>query len=246
MKKIIIACAVFLLASGSAIADTVNLAIGEWAPYTSEKNPKGKLAEVLVREALELEGHQVKLSYYPWKRSYELVKNGEADGTFPWYSNDERKVEFHMNEEPLMHDKAAFFHLKTTAFEWAEFSDLKKYRVGGTIGYSHVKQLEDQGVTVSAVANEETNFKKMLAGRIDAYPASIVVGYEMINRLFSADKAALFTFHPKLLTEDAMFGLFSKHSAKGKEYSEALSRGLKKLRASGRYDEIYETYMTAN
>ena len=69
--------------SSAFAADVVNMAIGEWAPFTSEKDPKGKLTEKVVTEAYKLEGVDVKFSYFPWKRSSTMVEEGASDASFP-------------------------------------------------------------------------------------------------------------------------------------------------------------------
>ena len=98
---------------------TVRLAIGDWAPYTSPTDPKGKLAEEIVTQAFAEVGITTNYSYYPWKRSLEMAKGGaETDGTFPWNSVKERNVDFILNKEPIMKDDAVYFHLKTTKFDW--------------------------------------------------------------------------------------------------------------------------------
>lgn len=234
----------FCLCASLAQAEAVRLAIGEWAPYTSEKNPRGKLAEILVTKAFAMDGVDTVYSYFPWKRAYELVRTGEADGTFPWYENSERRADFHFAQEPLMYEKEVIFHLKSTDFQWRQMADLKNYIMGGTIGYSHIADMEEAGVPVQSVSHEELNFKKMLAGRIQAYPAGFLVGYDIINRIFPPEKSALFTNHPKAFREAAMYGLFSRKAPNGDRYAEILSRNLAKMKASGRYDEIIVEHLT--
>ncbi len=230
----------------SSVADTIRLAIGEWAPYTSERDASGKMAERIVEEALKRQGHTVEYTYFPWVRSYEMVKQGHYDGTFPWYMTPERQVGFWVHATPVMREKEVFFYLKTLDFHWQTIEDLKAYRVGGTIGYSHVDTMEAAGVRVEKVVSEEQNFRKLLVDRIDIYPASFLVGYNMIHKLFGAEKAQLFTNHPKPLRNDAMFALFSKRTEKGKEYADALEEGLKALLESGEYDALVEAFLIRN
>ncbi len=104
MKKVFLMLVLFIVMSiflsSSAFSQTVvKMAIGEWAPFTSETDKTGKIAETIVTEAFKLEGIDVKYDYYPWKRSYELVKDGKADGTFPWTRKPERENDFIINPE---------------------------------------------------------------------------------------------------------------------------------------------------
>ncbi|GLQ33539.1 substrate-binding periplasmic protein [Litoribrevibacter albus] len=227
---------------GLVHADTVYLDIGEWAPFTSEKDPDGKIAETLVREAFALEGFDVEYNYYPWKRSYERIKNGQSDGTFPWFVNPDRGDNdyFIISKERLFRDKEVFFYHVNRPFDWKEFSDLKNYVIGGVIGYSHVVQLANHGITVEAVSNEAQNYRKLMAGRIDAVPGGQIVGYYMIQKMFPEAKVRMITHHSKPLREADMFMFFSRKRPRSQEFDAAFSRGMKKLKSSGRYSTILD------
>ena len=218
--------------------EIVKLAIGEWPPYTSQYDPDSKILEKVVAEAFRLEGIEVKYDYFPWKRSFIYARDGDYDGTFPWQKNRERGNAFYINSIPLVSDVSVFFHLKSSRFDWRKFDDLKKYKVGVTIGYSQEKFYRDKGIKVEAVPKEELNFYKLLAGRIDVYQASRLVGYSIINKLFDPEKRKLFTHHPKIVDRNELYILFSKASPGGKKFKERFDSGLKKLKASGAYDRI--------
>lgn len=242
--KLISTLAMTVLMALSAQAETLRMAIGEWAPYTSEANPQGKLAEALVTEALKTQGIDVEYSYFPWKRSYEAVVAGDFDATFPWYNNEERDAQLIVSDEPLVQEQEVFFHRTDTDFEWSSLGDLSGMSVGGTIGYSHVQQLEDAGISVNTAASDDVNFKKLINGRIDVFPASKIVGNTMINNLFSASKASELTFHPKPLSQGDMYIMFSRNIDGGQRMADAFDEGLTELKNSGRYDEIVNQYLS--
>ena len=141
---------------------TINLLTGEWPPYTSKSELKGKMAEAIVSEAFKLEGVTVKYEYYPWKRSYRSAKEGFGAGTFPWYKSEQRENDFIVTKEPLLKVKNVFFHLKSLDFQWESYEDLKKYSIGGTIGYTDTALLQSKGLNVQLVPREELNLKKLL------------------------------------------------------------------------------------
>jgi len=225
-------------------AETLRMAIGEWAPYTSESNAQGKLAEVLVTEALDTQGITVEYAYFPWKRSFEAVVAGDFDATFPWYTNEERDEQLIVSKVPLVQEQEVFFHRTDTDFDWSSLSDLSGLRVGGTIGYSHVQQLEDAGISVNTAASDDVNFKKLLNGRIDVFPASKIVGNTMIKDLFSTEEARQLTFHPEPLSQGDMFIMFSRNTAQGQQMADAFDQGLTELKNSGRYDDIIDQYLS--
>ena len=237
----------FLLGSmtNSSANETITLAIGEWAPYTSEKNQKGKIAEVLVTEAFKLVGIGVKFQYFPWKRSYVSAQKGVLTGTFPWLKTDKRASEIIYTKEPLIESRYVFFHMKSLNFKWESDEDLKKYNFGGTIGYKEIEFLESRGIKVQKVVKEEFNLKKMLVGRIDVAPFDFLVGYHTINTLFPPAQAALFTNHPRDIFgagAENMYLLISKNITNGQEIADKFDTGLRKLKESGRYDTIIAQY----
>ena len=63
--------------------ETLTLAIGEWAPYTSDVDQTGKLAKKIVAEAFKLSNIDVEYKYFPWKRSLESVRKGDYVGNLP-------------------------------------------------------------------------------------------------------------------------------------------------------------------
>jgi polar amino acid transport system substrate-binding protein len=243
MKKIALVLALLgAMVVNAHAEETVKLAIGDWEPYTSSTNPKGKLLEVVVTEAFKLEGVVVKYEYFPWKRSITNVENGDFDGTFPWNKTPERVSSFHIPQQSLLKDDAVYFHLKSKAFDWKTIDDLKNYSVGVTVGYKEEKIYKDKGIKADAVPSEDTNFKKMLAGRIDVYQTSKVVGYSMINKMFTPDEAKLFTNHATPVEQAEYFILFSKKTPNGKALADKFDSGLKKLKDSGAYKKILADY----
>lgn len=218
--------------------ETVTVAVGEWPPYTSQHDVHAKIAQTLATEAFALEGVHTVYRYCPWKRCYVEVEEGRVDATLPWFRSAKREKAFLFSQEPLIHDKEVFFHLKSLDFHWTNFEDLKKYRVAGTLGYYDTDLLESEGVPLDKVTNEELNFEKMLVGRVDLYATSLDVGYYIIHKLYDPTKAVLFTNDPKPLHEADTFVMFSRKIPNGASLRDTFDKGLRALKASGRYDEI--------
>ena len=238
MKSLLWSLLFALACQSSTANETARLAIGEWAPFTSETDPNGKLLEHVVSEAFKLVGVDVVYRYFPWARSYRNIETGSYDGTFPWNKTEERDAVFYIPKQSIIKDEGVYFHLKTTAFDWNDLQDLKKYRVGVTIGYKQEKTYADNQIMADPVPSEELNFKKMLVGRVDVFQTSKRVGYMTIRKLFSPEDAARFTNHPKPVEIDEYYVLFSKKSPKGKYLSEKFDEGMQALKKSGRYQEL--------
>jgi len=238
MKKIILYSLFIILSSTLFAKTTIKMAIGEWAPFTSEKNKDAKVLEKIVKEAFKLENIEVIYEYYPWQRSYQLTKIGKADGTFPWYKTKDKLKFFIYHKETLIELKEVFFHLKSFDFNWEKIEDLKKYKVGASLGYSHKELFENNNIKADVIPKAKLNFKKLLLKRIDVFPENCIVGYYRINNIFKVEEANLFTSHKKPLQSNHAYILFSKKTKNGQELADKFDSGLKKLKKSGRYKEI--------
>jgi len=205
-------------------AKTVIFSIGEYPPYTSESDEKGKLTEKIVREAFALEDYNVQYEYYPWKRAFAMVKEGQANGSFPWYKTEERVKEFLFPEEPVVDVSSYFFHLKNVEFDWSNIEDLKQNKIGATIGYSHIALFDKHGIQYDIASSDEVNLKKLLAGRIEAFPLDFYTGHYMIKELFAPEIAMLFTYDTTPLEEGGYYIMFSKQLEALKNWQKHLIR----------------------
>ena len=118
--------------------ETIRLTSGEWAPYLSEKLKHNGIVGRILKEAFALEGIEVKISFFPWKRAYSEAKKGKYDGTAVWLKKTEREKAFYFSE-PVIEEQHVFFHLKSYPFKWNAFEDLENHRVGGLLGFSYCK-----------------------------------------------------------------------------------------------------------
>lgn len=251
MKKniftVFIAFYVVLSATAAATCraeSSVTCNIGEWPPYTSEKNDSEKIAERIVAETLKLMGQSYSVTYAPWKRAYHSVKTGKANVTFPWYKNEERSQDFIINSEALITSNTLFFHLKTTEFQWETPADLKNFKMGGTLGNGEEAFYKQHGIKADLVGTEIANYKKLLAGRIDAVPSDSIVGRKLLSEKFSPDRAAMVTMHPTPLFSGDMFLLISREMTDGETFAAQFDAALKQLKASGRHREIIDEAIT--
>jgi len=224
---------------------TITLSTGEWAPYTSQSDPQGRIAQMIVTEAFNLENTSVKYSYFPWKETLEKSKELQVDGTIPWYKTKLRQEEFYYSKQAIIRTKIVFFHLKSLDFKWKSYKELQKYTIGATLGYKSTKFLEDKNLNLLIVPKEEENYKKMLNKKVDITASSILVGYNIINKTFPKTQTKLFTHEQKaIFPETGAHLLIAKNHPRAKELINTFDQGLKKLIKSGRYEQIIRNFMT--
>ena len=230
-----------IFASPTSGNEVVKFAVGEYPPYTSARNHNAKVLEILVAAAFKLQSIDVEFGHYPWKRSMALAMNGDVDGTFPWLKNSDRLRDFYIGDQEIYQDQGVYWHLRSTPFDWNTAEDLRKYKFGVTVGYTRTQDFfNKQGIRADAEVSEELNFKKLLAGRIDVYRTSRVVGTYLVDSLFDAKSRNRFVFHPKFADDSHFFILFSKKTDRGQRLEKEFSKGLRKLRASGKYKDIIQ------
>jgi polar amino acid transport system substrate-binding protein len=143
-----------------------------------------------------------------------------------------------------------FYHRKDMAFSWEKFEDIRGLRVGVMQGYSAADILErlnqeGMGLSLDYATTEESNFRKLLLGRIDLFPAADGVAEWILFTRFTPEERRLITSNPKPLHPDVrartQYLIYPKNSARSEQLDAAFDRGMKKLRESGRYDAIMRT-----
>ncbi len=233
-----------ILGCGMAAAQTsktIRLTNGEWQPYLSKDSPHHGFASHIVTEAFAQVGVEVEYGFFPWKRSMKLAKLGQWDGTVIWGESKERLQNFHFSELVVL-TTFVFFHLGSTQFDWNTYEDLSDINVGGTAEYYYGDAFEGAEAAgifrTNRASNDETGLKKLLKGRIDVFPGEIMVTNAQIRDTFPEEQVALFTHHPKSITERRQFLLLSKNVPGNEEMLDRFNEGLKLLKESGKYDQI--------
>ena len=245
MKKafLLIALMLFHCSMVHAANGQIRITNGEWEPYLSESSFEYGLASHIVSEAFRLEGIAIKWGFFPWKRSYELARQGLWDASAVWWPTPEARKDFWISD-PVVETSFVYFHLKNKVFDWESVDDLQGLNIGITLGYDYGKEFMSamtQGrISVDANAQDELNYRKLLLGRIDVFPNDPMVGYAQIKNTFSPDNAARFTHHPKVFERSTLSLIISKEAEKGQYYLEKFNAGLEKLKQSGRLAQMFQ------
>ncbi|NNG01264.1 MAG: transporter substrate-binding domain-containing protein [Desulfobacteraceae bacterium] len=246
MRVIVRLGCIFLLFAFVGICnadETIRLAGGEWPPYQSRHLKYDGVVSRIVTEAFALGGIKVEYGYFPWKRSYTLAEIGEWDGTLAWFDLPERRKDFYISD-PVIDTQYVFFHRKGMAFDWKDISDLKNLRIGGTLGYDYGKAFQsaekDGKIRIIRKPSEEENLIRLYNDKIQIFPCDVEVGYYIIREKFGPDKIDLFTHHPKPLKVAPHHVLLSKKIKRNKQLVEIFNKGLKQLKASGKYDQYLD------
>jgi len=245
MKKLMIVLTLLFISLLSVNAnETVRISVGEWAPYTSTDAKKGQLAQNIVSAAFKLENIDVVYEFNGWEKTYQDALDAKSEGTVPWSRTKERLNDFYYSKIPIAKSKTVFFSLKKTGFDWSNYDDLKKYKIGEVKGFKSAKFLADKGLNVTLVENETINMKKLLKGEIDLTTSSYLVGHNLIKSIFSVEEAAMFVSHGKeVYPETGFHYIISKKHPKGQELMKTFDKGFLKLIKTGKLLKIMKSSM---
>ncbi len=241
---ILILCS-FGLSSQGVAEETIRVATGEWKPYISKSLKHYGVCTQIITEAFALEGVKVEIGFFPWARGERFAQIGKWDAMATLVSTPEREKVFYLSSVAYS-SKRVFFHLKSYSFNWDTMDDLKDINIGATIGYKYGSMFENaekEGkISVHRVPNDVQNFKMMLIGRIKIFPFTLNAGYFMLNEQFSSDDAVKITHHPKILQKADYHVMFPKSSKRSRRLVELFNKGLKQLKKSGRYDQLFNEF----
>ncbi|AMC34036.1 substrate-binding periplasmic protein [Janthinobacterium sp. B9-8] len=221
----------------------VRIASGEFQPYLSKSLQNEGFISKIIRAAFKQENVMVSIAYYPWKRSYDMVKKGEADLTPYWVKTPEREQLFILSD-PIDIVQYGFFHLKENKITQLNFSNLNKYKVGVSLGYSYGFAFDTarkkQQFIYDEAPSDEINIRKLIAKRIDLFTADKILGQYLIFTTLSPEEADKITFFPKNFAEEPVYLLISKKTPNGAEIADKFNKGLKKIKQNGEYQRIMQ------
>ncbi|WP_108650346.1 substrate-binding periplasmic protein [Dongshaea marina] len=224
----------------SVVSQTVTLSTGEWSPYNSEKLKYGGISNGLVEEAFAQEGIKVDYIYTSWPRAYRISEAGEVAGTCCWYESDKRR-KTHFYSDPIVSDSVVWFHLKGRPIKWQSMKDLKGKRIVAIRGFTYneafYKAIEQGVIDVTFVNRLQQCFDMILAGRMDLTLEGVDRGYYVLRKNYP-ESENLFTNNPEPVVVTPIHFLISKKHPNAKKLMEVFNRGLSKLKAQGRVEEI--------
>jgi polar amino acid transport system substrate-binding protein len=221
----------------------VSLGSGDWPPLISpEARGFGPISQIVL-ESFEYAGITPSVRFWPWSRTLENLNSANIDASYAWRITDERLELYHYSD-PVYDTGNVFFYRKGYPFDWETVEDLKGYKIAGVQDYAYSNELvaaENAGeLKLDRVIEEKQLILLLLAGRIDAFPASKVVGKELI-RQHAPDHKDEIVIHPKRVSQNPLF-LITLKNDQGKRLIDHFNRGLAELRESGRYDAIYHQF----
>ncbi len=232
-----------------AMADVITIRADEWFPYNG--HPKADLPGYgieITREIFEKKGHSIEYRTINWARAVKMTMAGQYNGVIGAATGDIPQAIF--PEEPIGNSLNVYFVKKDSKWKYEGFDSLKTVSLGIIKGYSYGEAIDTYIQTVSdpiqvQVVTGDTplnlNIKKLLAGRIDVIVEDQNVFQAKVIEMKVADQIRLAGIgnYDKLHN---LYVAFSPKDPKSEEYARIFDKGIRKLRTSGRLQEILDKY----
>jgi len=255
----------FLIITASALSAKSSprellIAMDDWPPlsYNEDGVIKGISADVISR-VMDRLGIPVKIELYPFTRALMLAANGKVDALAPisyqpfrediLYFTDEQR-EFiskgNLPDHQLWNGEYRFFihRRQVSSFRFKGYDDpsLKDYSIGVVNGYSYTKEFREADLNRKTYPSPDAAFKALAEGEIDLFPMGVTVGTWLIKKLGLSDKVKY--LDNTLFSKPYHIAFTRKSDHPGiKDLSDRFQEELSKMRASGEYDSIYDSYI---
>lgn len=234
-------------AAGMARADVIRLRADQWCPFNCIPGSlaPGFMIE-LAREALAPFGHQIDYANLSWARSQVQVQTGEINGLI---GTDDYEMPDLIFGPPLGQYQEALVFRTDEARPVTTPEDLQGLRLGALQGYEYNDLLQEYVTThqsdatrVQLLSGENRinrNLRKLLNHRVDVLLGEYSVLLYALHTQALRDRVDLI-----LLPEEAspLYIGFSPALDSSPLYAAQLSAGIRRLKHTGRYDQIMARY----
>lgn len=211
------------------------LSADDWPPYIGANLPDNGILSRVVSAAFARSGVAVRYRFMPNNRSLQSARNGMVDGSLGWAPSPDRLQDL-LYSKPVLSARMVFFQRRSHVVSWTQLAELSGIRIGITIGnyYSdEFDRLMRQGVLhTDGAADDLSNFRKLLARRIDLFPIEEEVGLFLLSRYFSRPETAKLLHSQPFWLAPLHVVIWKKHPH-GAELIDRFNRGLLAIQRSG-------------
>lgn len=242
-------CLALLSCAVQAADKVVRVGTGDWVPYLDQNQADGGALGRLVQAIFQQAGYRVEFLFHPWDRNLLLLQQGSLDAVMPYICSEARQ-QISLCSDEVLRGEVVLFHHVDKPFTWSRLEDLRRLRIGTTLGYSYGPSFDAAvqagELQVQQANKEDTNFRLLVLGRIDVHPQDRAVGYAMLRRLFSVDEQALIRHHPRELNREPLHLLFRKGDDRALELKAIFNQGLQRFVASGELESLQQALYAGN
>ncbi|PIK16638.1 transporter substrate-binding domain-containing protein [Halobacteriovorax sp. JY17] len=227
---------ILLLLNFSVLSLEANLAVEDsWPPY-SDKLGKG-IATNIVGAAFNEVSIPVKITVFPYIRALRTVSNGELDGCYSVTKQESTQKQYHFGNEPILKSQASFFHHADYDFKFKNISEIPNGTSLVLIrGYEYGNNFEKykKNFKIFYVNTQEQIISMIVTKRV-----SLTIMFDEVAKYYlrknpraNEVKKAI----PNHMSD--IYVAFNLQSPKSKLLASKLDEGIRKLKASGKYEML--------
>ncbi len=188
----------FCLTSIQAWSQELTFTTQDFPPFSYNINGvvSGPAVDIIRRVCAEM-NTQCSFRLLPWARAQNEVRSGKANGMFVIGWNERRAKWVHFTP-PIMNTEYGIFVNIDNSLKFGESSDIAGYKVGvygpsntsNSLNKIRTKMAKDglKAIAVDMRPDDESGFKKLALGRLDAVFSNRDVGLALIAKLGLMDK----------------------------------------------------------
>lgn len=231
-----------LVASGGARADTIQATTVNWAPYFAETLRNDGVISALARAAFNEAGHDMEVTFLPWRRALAKGRVGAYDAVLAAYKTPEREEDFYFSEPFYAIEIGLMAHAHLGLPRFSPLEELDSYLIGYNAGWAYGEKFENADYLQKDPANNHIeNVRKFFAGRLDIVAmARSMFRYEA-QKLGHTDLDDV-TFLEPPLKIGKLHMMFPKVKDNAKRLRDEFNQGLKEIRSNGTYSQIIKEY----
>lgn len=217
MRAALLFCAALTCQAVAAPVEKLRLLSFDLPPYIhadGDDTPKGAAVE-MVGEIFKRIDVTPQLQVYPLARSMAMFGSGRADGIFTVKKTPQRAAQYVFSRHPLFLQQTVLFVRRDSPLRFkGDMRVLAGRSIGLVRGASYGAVFDDAAAKglfarLESVSHEEANFRKLMAGRIDAVVSGREVGLATLRRLGGADRVRV---AGKPLEVTGSYLMFSKNA----------------------------------
>ncbi|WP_169727232.1 substrate-binding periplasmic protein [Aliagarivorans marinus] len=245
ITQLLLCTALLAQPSISHAKDSILLASGELAPFSYSNHGRSGVVNELVVEGFQAAGISAHFHFMPWPRAIRHTRAGLYLASSYWYYHSDREADFYFSA-PLLTDIEVFV-VRNERFPAPlnSLEDLAGSNIGITRAYTYTQELFDKEqqkfFRLEVANNDEQNFAKLAAGRIDAFPVSLYLANLYLKSLHPVQAANL-RISKLRLGERTCYVLFSKRHPLAPKFLAAFNQGLEQIKQNSRYQQILDKY----
>lgn len=244
MKKLCLPV-VLILITISAFAQEVKIVTENYPPYNYEENGKVKgVSTEIVRAVLKEMGLNIKITVYPWARTYRLALEEPNTLIYSIARTPEREHKFKWVGVIAPADQVLLSLKERTDIKLNNLDDTRKYKIGtvrdDVIEHHLLSNGFKVGKNIDRCNNYNSNIKKLLRKRIDLCAIGKLVGYNILRKIGHEPGDTVKQVYRFDVLSEGVNMAFQKDTPD--EVVNKFRRGLEKIKENKTYDKILSKY----